>query len=49
MERKHDKYDRLLAAYAHALTTLGVGVLRHPEDLAASGLHALWSRHSGFR
>lgn len=41
--------DRLLAAYAHALTTLGVGVLRHPEDLAASGLHALWSRHAGFR
>lgn len=36
--------DRLLAAYAHALTALGVGVQRHPEDLAARGLHALWSR-----
>jgi 2-dehydro-3-deoxygalactonokinase len=36
--------DRLLASYAHALTTLGVGVQRHPEDLAARGLHALWSR-----
>ena len=36
--------DRLLASYAHALTTLGVGVQRHPEDLAARGLHALWVR-----
>ncbi|CAN7504044.1 2-dehydro-3-deoxygalactonokinase [Pseudoxanthomonas sp. LjRoot143] len=36
--------DRLLASYAHALTTLGVGVQRHPEDLAARGLHALWAR-----
>lgn len=36
--------ERLLASYAHALTTLGVGVRRHPEDLAAHGLHVLWSR-----
>ncbi|MGG6462835.1 2-dehydro-3-deoxygalactonokinase [Solilutibacter silvestris] len=39
--------DRLLAAYAHALTTLGIGVQRHPEDLAARGLHALWQRRCG--
>ena len=40
--------DRLLASYAHALTSLGIGVQRHPEDLAAHGLHALWSkRHAG--
>lgn len=38
--------DRLLASYAHALTTLGVGVQRHPEDLAARGLHALWARRT---
>ncbi|MBL8255887.1 MAG: 2-dehydro-3-deoxygalactonokinase [Pseudoxanthomonas mexicana] len=38
--------DRLLASYAHALTTLGVGVQRHPEDLAARGLHALWARRA---
>lgn len=36
--------ERLLAAYAHALTALDVGVQRHPEDLAARGLHALWTR-----
>lgn len=33
--------DRLLASYAHALTSLGIGVQRHPEDLAAHGLHVL--------
>ena len=38
--------DRLLASYAHALTTLGIGVQRHPEDLAAHGLHALWSKRT---
>lgn len=38
--------DRLLMSYAHALATLGVGVQRHPEDLAARGLHALWSRRA---
>ncbi len=38
--------DRLLASYAHALTALGVGVQRHPEDLAARGLHALWARRT---
>ncbi len=38
--------DRLLASYAHAVTTLGVGVQRHPEDLAARGLHALWARRA---
>lgn len=36
--------ERLLASYAHALRTLGIGVQRHPEDLAAGGLHALWQR-----
>ena len=36
--------ERLLASYAHALTALDVGVQRHSEDLAARGLHALWSR-----
>ena len=36
--------DRLLTAYAHALTSFGIGVQRHPEDLSARGLHALWSR-----
>lgn len=39
--------ERLLAAYAHALTTFGVGVQRHPEDLAAHGLHVLWSHRAG--
>lgn len=38
--------ERLLASYAHALRTLGIGVQRHPEDLAARGLHALWRRRS---
>ncbi len=38
--------DRLLGAYAHALTALGIGVQRHPEDLAAHGLHALWTRRT---
>ncbi|MCF7220827.1 2-dehydro-3-deoxygalactonokinase [Marilutibacter chinensis] len=38
--------DRLLTSYAHALTSLGVGVQRHPEDLAARGLHALWMRRA---
>ncbi|WP_202839412.1 2-dehydro-3-deoxygalactonokinase [Luteimonas saliphila] len=35
---------RLLGVYARALTTLDVGVQRHPEDLAARGLHLLWAR-----
>ena len=35
--------ERLVAAYAHALVALGVGVQRHPEDLVAAGLHVLWS------
>ncbi|MFT4179613.1 MAG: 2-dehydro-3-deoxygalactonokinase [Thermomonas sp.] len=38
--------DRLLATYAHALIALGIGVQRHPEDLVASGLHALWKRRA---
>ncbi len=38
--------ERLLTAYARALTTLEVGAQRHPEDLAARGLHALWTRHA---
>lgn len=38
--------ERLLASYAHALRTLGIGVQSHPEDLAARGLHALWERRS---
>ena len=38
--------DRLLASYAHALTSLGIGVQRHPEDLAAHGLYALWSKRT---
>ena len=33
--------DRLLVAYARALRTLGIGVQRHPEDLAARGMHCL--------
>ena len=41
--------DRLLASYAHALTSLGIGVQRHPEDLAAHGLHALWSKRNATR
>ncbi|QDH71253.1 2-dehydro-3-deoxygalactonokinase [Marilutibacter alkalisoli] len=36
--------ERLLSSYAHALTALGIGVQRHPEELAARGLHALWAR-----
>ena len=35
---------RLLDVYARALAAFGVGVQRHPEDLAAHGLHALWRR-----
>lgn len=35
--------DRLLGHYAHALMTLGIGVLRHPEELSARGLHLLWA------
>ncbi len=41
--------DRLLASYAHALTSLGIGVQRHPEDLAAHGLHALWLKRTATR
>lgn len=33
--------DRLLASYAHALTTLGIGVQRHSEHLAAVGMAKL--------
>jgi len=36
--------ERLLNLYARALSGFGVGVQRHPEDLAAHGLHALWRR-----
>src|SRR5690606_27738442 len=36
--------ERLLNVYARALTAFGIGVQRHPEDLAAHGLHALWHR-----
>lgn len=36
--------DRLLALYAQALISWGIGVQRHPEDLAARGMHALWQR-----
>jgi 2-dehydro-3-deoxygalactonokinase len=38
--------DRLLTAYARALVALGMGVQRHPEDLAAAGLHVLWRKHT---
>lgn len=38
-------HERLLASYAHALTTLGISAQRHPETLAAHGLHALWQQH----
>ena len=38
--------DRLLAAYAHTLVALGIGVQRHPEHLAANGMHALWQLRS---
>ncbi|WP_312917054.1 2-dehydro-3-deoxygalactonokinase [Stenotrophomonas sp.] len=38
--------DRLLALYAQALTAWGVGVQRHPEDLAARGMHALWQHRA---
>lgn len=38
--------DRLLALYAQALTAWGIGVQRHPEDLAARGMHALWQRRT---
>jgi 2-dehydro-3-deoxygalactonokinase len=33
--------DRLLSAYAHALLALGVGVQRHAEQLAASGIYRI--------
>ncbi|KAF1721825.1 2-dehydro-3-deoxygalactonokinase [Pseudoxanthomonas wuyuanensis] len=33
--------DRLLSAYAHALVSLGVGVQRHSEQLAATGIHRI--------
>ncbi|WP_374013490.1 2-dehydro-3-deoxygalactonokinase [Pseudoxanthomonas koreensis] len=33
--------DALLERYARALATLGVGVQRHPEELAATGMHLL--------
>ena len=33
--------DRLLASYAHALTTLGIGLQRHSEHLAAVGMAKL--------
>lgn len=36
--------DRLLALYAQALISWGVGVQRHPEDLAARGMYSLWQR-----
>src|SRR5690606_6792582 len=36
--------ERLLNVYARALASFGIGVQRHPEDLAAHGLHALWRR-----
>jgi 2-dehydro-3-deoxygalactonokinase len=35
--------DRLQIAYAHALQTFGIEVLRYAEDLAAAGLHRLAS------
>lgn len=38
-------HERLLASYAHALATLGISARRHPETLAAHGLHALWRQH----
>lgn len=31
--------DSLVAAYARALVALGIGVQRHPEDLAAAGMY----------
>jgi 2-dehydro-3-deoxygalactonokinase len=33
--------DRLLSAYAHALLALGIGVQRHSEQLAASGIYRI--------
>jgi 2-dehydro-3-deoxygalactonokinase len=33
--------DRLLSAYAHALLALGIGVQRHPEQLAALGMYRI--------
>lgn len=36
--------DRLIKRYSHALTALGIGVQLHSEELAAKGLHSLWSR-----
>lgn len=33
--------DRLLSAYAHALLSLGIGVQRHSEQLAASGIYRI--------
>ena len=38
--------DRLLTAYARTLLALGIGVQRHPEHLAANGMHALWQLRS---
>ena len=38
--------QRLLVPYARALAALDVDVQRHPEDLAARGLHALWAQRS---
>ncbi len=35
--------DRLLTAYAHALTALGIGVQRHSEHLAAVGMAKLFA------
>lgn len=41
--------EHLLDVYARALAALGFIVQRHAEDLAARGLHALWTRraHAG--
>lgn len=41
--------DRLLAAYARTLVALGIGVQRHPEHLAANGMHVLWQTRAGHR
>lgn len=38
--------ERLATAYARALAALGVTTRRHPEHLAAHGVHALWRRRT---
>lgn len=39
--------ERLIEVYTRALAALGFEVRHHPEELAARGLHALWTRRAG--